>query len=65
MDVYTLCLKLLNQLNIRDSTTNSETTGLAETVWMFNNSELKEYTNNVIAEIVPEIFEAIRSLKDD
>ncbi len=65
MDISTLCLKLLNQLNIRSSTTNSKLTGLGETVWMFNESELKEYTNNVIAEIVPEIFEAIKSLKHD
>jgi len=65
MDVSTLCVNLLNQLNIRDSTANSKITGLGEIVWMFNNSELKEYTNNVITELVPEILDTIQSLKHD
>ena len=65
MDVSTLCVNLLNQLSIRDSTTNSKITGLGETVYMFNEYELKEYTSNVITAIVPELLDAIQSLKHD
>jgi hypothetical protein len=65
MDVSTLCVNLLNQLNIRDSTANSKITGLGETVYMFNKYELKEYTSNVITTIVPELLDAMQSLKHD
>jgi hypothetical protein len=65
MDVSTLCVNLLNQLNIRDSTANSKINGYAETVYMFNKYELKEYTSNVISAIVPELLDAIQSLKHD
>ena len=65
MDVSTLCVNLLNQLSIRDSTANSKIDGYAETVYIFNKYELKEYTSNVITAIVPELFDAIQSLKHD
>ena len=65
MDVSTLCVNLLNQLSIRDSTANSKIDGYAETVYMFNKYELKEYTSSVITAIVPELFDAIQSLKHD
>lgn len=65
MDVSTLCVNLLNQLDIRDSTTNSKLTGLGETVYMFNKYELKEYTSNVITAIVFELVDALQSLKHD
>jgi hypothetical protein len=65
MDIANLCSKLLIAGNIRDSTANSEINGFAETVWMFNNHELREYTNNVITAIVPELLDAIQSLKHD
>ena len=65
MDVSTLCVNLLNQLSIRDSTANSKIDGYAETVYMFNKYELKEYTSSVITAIVPELLDAIQSLKHD
>jgi hypothetical protein len=65
MDVSTLCVNLLNQLSIRGSTANSKLNGYAETVWMFNEYELREYTSNVITAIVPELLDAIQSLKHD
>ena len=65
MDVSTLCVNLLNELDIRDSTANSKVGGYAETVYMFNKYELKEYTSNVITAIVPELLDAIQSLKHD
>ena len=62
MDVSTLCVNLLNQLSIRDSTANSKIDGYAETVYKY---ELKEYTSSVITAIVPDFFDAIQSLKHD
>jgi hypothetical protein len=65
MEVKLLCSKLLIADNIRSSTANSKLNGYAETVWMFNEYELREYTSNVITAIVPELLDAIQSLKHD
>jgi hypothetical protein len=65
MDINSLCRELLVNADIRNSTTNSKTSFFAETVWMFNEYELREYTSNVITAIVPELLDAIQSLKHD
>ena len=65
MDINSLCRELLVNADIRNSTANSKIHNYAETVWMFNEYELKEYTSNVITAIVPELLDAIQSLKHD
>ena len=65
MDIANLCSALLISNDIRNSTANSKINGFAERVWMFNETELREYTSNVITVIVPELLDAIQSLKHD
>ena len=65
MDLSSLCRELLVNANIRNSTVNSKTGYFGETVWMFNEWELKEYTSNVITAIVPELLDVIQPLKHD
>ena len=65
MNLSNLLHKLLVAGDIRNSTVNSKLDGYAERVWMFNDTELKAYTSNVITFAVPEILDAIESLKHD
>jgi hypothetical protein len=65
MDITNLCSALLILSDIRSSTANSKINGYAERVWMFNDAELREYTSNAITAIVPELLDAIQSLKHD